>query len=180
MNVPSKLRNVLLTLPLLAAASPLPAKEPAVYTRNVAIVLYEGVELLDFAGPGEVFGAAARFGSSKGAPAFNVYTVAVTKDPLKSYFVKIQPEYAIDDAPKPDVIVIPGGNTDHLLENAKFMAWLKAAQPKTEVTLTVCTGGRIITRAVSGGCYGNQRKKSHGQRAVAPGDSRCGQEPFCK
>src|SRR6185503_4071001 len=105
MNLPSKLRHVLLTLPLLAAASPLPAKEPAVYTRNVAIVLYEGVELLDFAGPGEVFGAAARFGSSKGAPAFNVYTVAVTKDPLKSYFVKIQPEYAIDDAPKPDVIV---------------------------------------------------------------------------
>jgi transcriptional regulator GlxA family with amidase domain len=146
MKASSKVRTLLLTLALAAAASPLPAKEPAVYTRNVAIVLYEGVELLDFAGPGEVFGAAARFGSHKGAPAFNVYTVAVTKDPLKSYFVNIQPEYSIDDAPKPDVIVIPGGNTGNLVDNAKFMAWLKAAQPKTEVTLTVCTGAFTVAK----------------------------------
>src|SRR5262245_2979394 len=136
----SKIRYTLLALALLASASPAPAKDPAVYTRNVAIVLYEGVELLDFAGPGEVFGAAAGFGSYKGTPAFNVYTVAVTKDPLNSYFVKIQPEFSVDDAPKPDVIIITGGNSGNLADSPKFMAWRKATQPKTEVLLTVCTG----------------------------------------
>ena len=136
----------LLVLSLVATASPAPAKEPARYTRNVAIVLYEGVELLDFAGPGEVFGAASGFGGAKLERAFNVYTVAVSKDALKSRFLTMQPEYSIDDAPKPDVIVIPGGNTDNLLDNAKFMAWLKAAQPKTEVTLTVCTGAFTVAK----------------------------------
>jgi len=56
------------------------------------------------------------------------------------------PEFSIDDAPVPDVIVIPGGNTDKLLESAKFMTWLKAAQPKAEITLTVCTGAFTVAK----------------------------------
>jgi transcriptional regulator GlxA family with amidase domain len=142
----SKVRAAALALSLIATASPAPAKEPTPYTRNVAVVLYEGVELLDFAGPGEVFGAASGFGASKLERAFNVYTVAISKDLLNSRFLKMQPEYSIDDAPKPDVIVIPGGNTDTLLDNPKFMAWLKAVQPKTEVTLTVCTGAFTVAK----------------------------------
>ncbi len=70
--------------------------------RNVAIVLYPGVELLDFAGPGEVFASNA---------AFHAYTVAVTRAPLVSqHFVQITPTYSIDEAPKPDIVVIPGGS----------------------------------------------------------------------
>ncbi|HEX4825857.1 MAG TPA: DJ-1/PfpI family protein [Candidatus Polarisedimenticolaceae bacterium] len=130
----------------LTAVAPAAAKEPPKYTRNVAVVLYDGVEILDFAGPLEVFGAAARFGSARQQPAFNTYTVAATKDMLKSYRVKIQPEYSIDDAPKPDIIVIPGGNTGNLLDDPKFMAWLKASQPKAEITLTVCTGAFTVAK----------------------------------
>jgi transcriptional regulator GlxA family with amidase domain len=131
---------------LVAAAGPTAAKEPAAYTRNVAIVVYEGVELLDFAGPGEVFGAASGFGRAKQERAFNVYTVAISKAPLTSRFVTIEPQYAIDDAPKPDLIVIPGGNTDVLLDNPKFMAWLKSSQASAEVTLTVCTGAFTLAK----------------------------------
>jgi len=125
---------------------PVAAKETAAYTRNVAVVVYEGVELLDFAGPGEVFGAASGFGRYKQQRAFNVYTVAVTKEPLTSRFVKIEPQYSIDDAPKPDVIVIPGGSTDALLDNPKFMAWLAKASEKAEITLTVCTGAFTLSK----------------------------------
>ena len=64
----TRTRSTLLALSLVATASPAPAKEPARYTRNVAIVLYEGVELLDFAGPGEVFGAASGFGAPLDKP----------------------------------------------------------------------------------------------------------------
>jgi transcriptional regulator GlxA family with amidase domain len=131
---------------LVATALPVAAKDSKPYTRNVAIVVYEGVELLDFAGPGEVFGAASGFGRSKQQRAFNVYTVAITKAPLTSRFVKIEPQYAIDDAPKPDVIVIPGGSTDALLDSPKFMAWLKTSQANAEVTLSVCTGAFTLAK----------------------------------
>jgi transcriptional regulator GlxA family with amidase domain len=142
----SILRTGLLIMFLAAATVPVAAKEPASYTRNVAIVVYEGVELLDFAGPGEVFGAASGFGRDRQRPAFNVYTVAVTKDPLTSRFVKVLPAYSIDDAPKPDVIVIPGGSTGALLDSPKFMAWLKTSQTSAEVTMSVCTGAFTLSK----------------------------------
>jgi hypothetical protein len=55
-------------------ALPLQSSKPVSVskTRNVAIVLYEGVELLDFAGPGEVFTQAQ---NNNGEAGFNVYTV---------------------------------------------------------------------------------------------------------
>ncbi|HEX5044349.1 MAG TPA: DJ-1/PfpI family protein [Candidatus Polarisedimenticolaceae bacterium] len=135
---------LLLTLPA-AAADPAP---PATYTRNVAIVLYDGVEILDFAGPAEVFKAASGFGRAGTTPAFRVYTVAASREPLLSQgFVKILPEFTFDDAPAPDLVVFPGGNSDHLTENAKAMAWATRAMSAAEVTLTVCTGAFVPARA---------------------------------
>jgi transcriptional regulator GlxA family with amidase domain len=123
-----------------------PLRVPAGYTRNVAIVLYEGVELLDFAGPAEVF-AAAR-GDSRGKPAFRVYTVAVSTAPLSSQgFLKITPDYAWADAPAPEVIVVPGGNTTVLLEDPKFLEWIGKAVPKAEVSMSVCTGAFALQKA---------------------------------
>jgi transcriptional regulator GlxA family with amidase domain len=143
---PTRTSIVLALASLVATALPVAAKSGAGYTRNVAIVVYEGVELLDFAGPGEVFGAASGFGADRQARAFNVYTMAVSKEPLTSRFVKVLPAYGIDDAPEPDIIVIPGGSTGALLDNPKFMAWLKTTQAKAEVTLTVCTGAFTVAK----------------------------------
>jgi putative intracellular protease/amidase len=135
-----------ITVPSARAAAAVRA--PAGYTRNVAVVLYEGVELLDFAGPGEVFEAAGSFGESQGKRAFNVYTVAITKSPLKSQrFVTIVPDYSIDDAPKPDLIVIPGGASSALTGDARFMAWAKQAAGQSEILLTVCSGAFVPATA---------------------------------
>lgn len=118
------------------------------YTRNVAIVLYEGVELLDFAGPMEVFTLASSFGKNQGQEAFKVYTVAVSRAPLKSRdAVTVTPEYGIDNAPKPDLLVIPGGRIRTLQEDAKFMAWALGAMKDAEITLTVCTGAFVAADA---------------------------------
>lgn|GEM_PF-6311337 len=51
---------------------------------EVAIVLYDGVELLDWAGPGEVFEAASGFAAYRGEPAFEVWTVATSTEPIVS------------------------------------------------------------------------------------------------
>jgi transcriptional regulator GlxA family with amidase domain len=124
-----------------------PKKEIGVsqnYTRNVAIVVYEGVELLDFAGPGEVFAAAANIGNDRGQPAFKVYTVAPARQAIKSQgFLTITPDYGIDDAPLPDIVVIPGGSSQTLVENAAFMSWASTAMLTAKLTLTVCTGAFV-------------------------------------
>ena len=126
----------------MAATESRPAGKP--YTRNVAIVLYEGVELLDFAGPGEVFQAAASFSTHREQRGFKVYTVASTTKPIVSQrFLHVVPDYSVDDAPKPDVVVIPGGSTNALLEDQRFMAWAAKVSREAEITLTVCTGAFV-------------------------------------
>jgi putative intracellular protease/amidase len=95
-----------------------------------------------------VFAAAAGFGRSQGNRAFRVFTVARSKEPLTSQgFLKVTPDHSWDDAPAPDIIVIPGGNTDALLDDPKFMEWIAKATPKAEVTLTVCTGAFTLAKA---------------------------------
>ena len=117
---------------------PQPSK-PAGGKRNVAIVVHEGVELLDFAGPGEVFAAAER------GTAFNVYTVAETTKPIISQrFLSVNPQYTPDNCPKPDIVVIPGGATLRLLASAKMMAWVKETARDAEVVLSVCTGAFVL------------------------------------
>ena len=120
----------------------------AAKTRTVAIVLYDGVEVLDFAGPAEVFESAGHFGAAGGDhanPAFRLFTVALTKDPILSQrFLHVVPDYSIDDAPHADIIVLPGGGTGAVTANPKFMEWARSAARESELTLTVCTGPFVL------------------------------------
>jgi putative intracellular protease/amidase len=109
--------------------------------RNVAIVVYEGAEILDFAGPAEVLQAAGWFGGDGATRALRLYTVARSRDPIVVQdFIRIVPEFSIADAPRPNVIVIPGGNSEALSKDEAMMKWLRSATGRAEVTLTVCTG----------------------------------------
>ena len=99
------------------------AAERTTYTRNVAVVIYKDAEPLDWTGPYEVWNDAANFGASNGQRAFNVYTVSKTTEPLSSQGMKIVPDYSIANAPKPDIIVIPGGNSANVINDAEFLAW---------------------------------------------------------
>jgi transcriptional regulator GlxA family with amidase domain len=108
--------------------------------RNVAIFVFQGMELLDFAGPGEVFQAAG--------PKLKVYTVAESTEPIVSQgFVKIVPEYSIHNCPKPDLLVIPGGATAATLKNPDVIAWVKRVSGEAELTMSVCTGAFIVAKA---------------------------------
>ncbi|MGE0590046.1 MAG: DJ-1/PfpI family protein [Cyclobacteriaceae bacterium] len=107
--------------------------------RNVAIFVHEGVQLLDFAGPGEVFAAA---GSG-----YKVYTVASSKDlVLSDRFVSIKPQYTLEDCPKPDIIVFPGGATEIPLRDEKVIQWVKSAGKDSEYLLSVCTGVFLLAK----------------------------------
>ncbi|HYI12087.1 MAG TPA: DJ-1/PfpI family protein [Thermoanaerobaculia bacterium] len=114
------------------------------YTKNVAIVVYDGVEILDFAGPAEVFAAAAGQGARGQERAFNVYLVSKTRKPIVSQgFIDVTPDYSIADSPKPDIIVLPGGGTDSVLDDPEWLAWVEASSKDADTVLTVCTGAFI-------------------------------------
>ncbi|NIO42782.1 MAG: hypothetical protein GTO41_23105, partial [Burkholderiales bacterium] len=91
---------------------------------SVAILIHDGVELLDFAGPGEVF-AATTTGQDK---VFRVFTVGPTRDPIISQsFLTVTPQYSVENCPQADIIVLPGGNTSVALENPAIVDWIKSA-----------------------------------------------------
>jgi len=114
----------------------------AAETRTVAVMVFEGVELLDFAGPGEVFAAADH------GRAFEVITVGPSKEPVTSQgFVRIAPAYGIADAPRPDVLVIPGGNVRSLISSPETMAWIGRVAKEAEVVMSVCNGAFVLAHA---------------------------------
>ena len=115
-------------------------------TRNVAIFIFDDVEILDFAGPYEVFNVTTE--RTEGNP-FHVYSVGLTEDIVNARGrLALQPAYSIDNAPQPDLLIIPGGlGTRPLLKNERVMEWLREQTPKVEHLLSVCTGALLLAQA---------------------------------
>lgn len=114
--------------------------------RNVAIMIFEEVEVLDFAGPFEVFNVTAELNDP--AP-FNVYTVAETVAPIKTRGkLSINPNYSIYAMPKADILLIPGGfGTRAMLTKPHVLAWLQAQVKQVEFLCSVCTGSLALAKA---------------------------------
>lgn len=135
--------------------------------KNVAIFLYNGVEVLDFAGPAEVF-AATRI---NGWAPFHVYTMAATTEPIISQgFIDVVPDYSVQNCPKPDIMVLPGGGTSNALQNPAVMNWIEETAQELDVAMSVCTGAFILAKA--GMLDGKKATTWHGAierfRAFAP------------
>lgn len=117
------------------------------YTRNVAIVVYDGVEVLDFSGPSEVFADAAHHGAQGSEPAFRLFTIAPSASPITSQgFLKVTPDYTFDNAPQVDILVIPGGNSGPLAEDPRIVSRVRTLAEHAELTLTVCTGAFVLAK----------------------------------
>lgn len=132
---------------------------------NVAILVFHDVEVLDFAGPFEVFsrtrmqpGVASRR-SNEGAP-FNVYSVAKTKaSVMATGGLEILPKFDFGDCPPVDVLIVPGGwGTRPLLEDRETLSWItKVAENSTKVA-SVCTGALLLAKA---GLLRNKEATTH-------------------
>lgn len=122
-------------------------KEPETYTqpgrgeekaRSVAILIFAGMELLDFAGPAEVFAAAG----------YKVSTVAATRDPVAcAGLMKLTPHYTFADCPRTDIIVVPGGGVSAVAKDERVTKWLTQAAGEAEATMSVCTGAFVLAQA---------------------------------
>jgi transcriptional regulator GlxA family with amidase domain len=122
--------------------------------RRVGILIFDDVEVLDFAGPFEVFSRTRTVGGSQSrrsddsAP-FEVFTVARTGEPVDATGgLRVLPHHTFADAPAIDVLLVPGGfGTRPLLDDEEVIAWLRARAAEAELVTSVCTGSLVLARA---------------------------------
>jgi transcriptional regulator GlxA family with amidase domain len=121
-----------------AAGHPAPAPLPKRERVKVAFMIGDHANVIDTAGPWEVFQDVA---SEK--VGCELYTVAPTSELLQmTGGLQVKPNYSIDDAPQPHVIVVPAHKS-----TARSREWLAAASAGTDVTMSVCTGAFQLARA---------------------------------
>ena len=114
--------------------------------KNVAILIFDDVEVLDFCGPFEVFSVAGR---RENLDLFNVYTVAESSRPVFARNkLSINPTFTVHDLPKPDILVVPGGyGTRREMHNTKLVQWVREQAAEAELVLSVCTGALLLAKA---------------------------------
>ncbi len=132
---------------------------------NVGILIFNDVEVLDFAGPFEVFsrtrltpGIESRR-NNESAP-FNVFTVAKEESEIKAIGgLKVVPDFGFESAPKIDIIVVPGGfGTREIIKDSETLDWIKSVTEKTELTTSVCTGAIVYAKL---GLLKNKKATTH-------------------
>ncbi len=116
--------------------------------RSVGILIFEGVELLDFAGPLEVF-SAARPAPSASELLMDVFTVAETLDPITCRNgLVVQPAYDLNTCPPTDILVVPGGlGTRTAVHRPRLIEWIAQRAREAELTTSICTGSFLLAQA---------------------------------
>lgn len=116
-------------------------KPPAQGSIPVAFLISEGAVVIDFTGPWEVFQDVMIPGRS-GHP-FYLYTVSESTSPIRtSGGMKILPDYTLENAPAPKVIVIPAQSQP----SQATLEWIRKSTKTTDVTMSVCTGAFVLAK----------------------------------
>ena len=123
--------------------------------RNLAILIFDNVEVLDFAGPFEVFGVCGPR-REKEKP-FNVFTVAEKDVITARNQLQIIPHYTLQNCPTPDILLLPGGGGIHPdgtpfgtrleMNNESLLNWIRLQNKSAEMLLSVCTGSLLLAKA---------------------------------
>jgi transcriptional regulator GlxA family with amidase domain len=132
---------------------------------GVGILLFDGVEVLDFAGPFEVFsrtrltpGLESR--RSEDSAPFEVFTVAARAEAVQATGgLRVLPRFDFATAPRADILVIPGGfGTRALLEDEPTLDWIRRRAAEARRVTSVCTGALLLARA---GLLSGRRATTH-------------------
>jgi putative intracellular protease/amidase len=124
------------------------ADEP---TTSVAILMFDGVQIIDFAAPYEVFGQAD----------FEVFTVSRDGGTVTTTMnLSVNPDYGFASAPDADVVLVPGGSVHEAMQDPATRTWLTARSERAEHVLSVCTGSYLL--AGSGLLDGRSATTFHG------------------
>lgn len=119
---------------------------------NVGILVFDEVELLDMAGPYEVFTTAARVlarSRPPGTPAlFSVTTIARRPGPVRARAgLRLLPDHGLADHPPLACAIVPGGVVDAELGQSELLAWIAAQARTARILASVCTGALLLAQA---------------------------------
>ena len=120
--------------------------------KTIGIYLFDNVEVLDFAGPFEVFSTAQRLHAmNSGDPSvrlFDVVTIAENKrEIIAAGGLKVTPLHGIDYHPHLDVLIVPGGVVTVELNKQQVLSWLSSTAERADITASVCTGAFLLAQA---------------------------------
>ncbi|EGW39459.1 DJ-1/PfpI family protein [Desulfosporosinus sp. OT] len=126
---------------------------------KIGILLFNEVEVMDFAGPFEVL-SITTYPRSNVKP-FDVKTVAQTKETVQTrYGLQVLPDYSFADNPDFDILIIPGGYGAEEIEihNNILISWIKDQMNKVSIMTSVCTGAFLLAKA---GLLDGKRATTH-------------------
>ena len=139
--------------------------QPFIHKLNVGILIFDGIEVLDFAGPFEVFsrtrlvpGVESRR-SDASAP-FRVFTVTRNGETVTATGdLQLTPRYSFQTSPPIDLLVVPGGyGTRALLRDRETLDWICTTAAKAKKVTSVCTGSLLLAQA---GLLDGRRATTH-------------------
>ena len=110
--------------------------------KNVGILLFDGLFITEFVAPFDVY--------KHVGDRMNVFTVGQSKQPIKTYEgVVLQPDYAMDDAPAIDILVVPSGanSTSTDLENKTMVSFVRKTAEKSQFATSHCWGAFTLAGA---------------------------------
>ena len=125
-----------------------PAKNkpaPVAPRKSVAILIFDDVQIIDFTGPWEVLDEY-----------FDVFTVSESLRPvITSAGMSVNPKYTIENAPKAEILVIPGGGgsrsgrpgVGQQVANPKMIQWVQEEAKDARYVMSVCNGAFILSKA---------------------------------
>lgn len=132
---------------------------------TVGILLFDDVEVLDFAGPFEVFsrtrlepGVDAR--RDEASAPFRVVTVSVDEGPVTATGgLRVLADHTLADAPALDLLLIPGGfGSRALLGEERVQSWIRQRAEQARLVASVCTGALVLADA---GLLAGRRATTH-------------------
>jgi transcriptional regulator GlxA family with amidase domain len=114
--------------------------------RRIGILLFDGAEELDWAGPWEVLAAWAKQWPDDG---IEVFTVAESDEPIScAKGLRVLPDYARANAPGMELVLVPGGRgTRALVGREPVLAWLRGLREDGVLVTSVCTGALVLAAA---------------------------------
>ncbi|WP_444957401.1 DJ-1/PfpI family protein [Microbulbifer sp. ZKSA002] len=102
---------------------------------HIGILLYDGAQTIDYAGPYEVFGQAN----------YRLTTVSEDGGTITSAMgLKVAPDTSFDQDNQFDAVIIPGGSINEAMESPEVLQWIKEQSKQAQYVLSVCNGAFIL------------------------------------
>jgi transcriptional regulator GlxA family with amidase domain len=115
------------------------------------ILIFDQVEVLDVAGPFEVF-SITRLNEERRMEEPSPFRILLVSEKLDQVFaiggLRLTPDVTINNCPDLDLLIVPGGwGTRKEVKNDALLKWIADRSAKSKITASVCTGSSLLGKA---------------------------------